>query len=183
MIDQTITNRYARALLNKAKKDDQVQSLYSELFDLIQLLQKEPKIVQILEAPHIASKSKLNFVERVLKNRFSPLMVYLIELLCIKNRAQFLMSILERYREIVDIERGVYDAEITTARELGLTEKDHLKNVLEKRIGKSLKVEYNVKKEILGGIIFKFKDHYIDHSVLGRWKDLRDHLYEIKVII
>lgn len=182
MIDPAIVKRYSAAFLQAAKTQHLVQRLYTESQTLSELLRAHPKILAVLEAPHINASRKIELIERLFKSRLTPLLLYLIEILAQKYRSEYIDEILDEYRKMVDEERGIYEASITSARELPFLEKLQVKTALEKFTGHKLNIVHRVDPNIIGGLIFKYQDLYIDSSIRGQLDLLRKRLESADVI-
>lgn len=182
MNDPAIVKRYAAAFLKEAKDTHLVQRLYTETQTLSELLRAHPKLVAVLAAPHLHGKRKVDLIERVFKGRLTPLLMNLLHLLAGKNRAEYVEDILDEYRRMVDHERGIYEASVTSARELPFLEKLQLKTALEKFTGHKLNIEHKIDPGLIGGLVFKYQDYYIDASIRGQLKRVRQRLEAADVI-
>lgn len=65
------------------------------------------------------------------------------------------------------------EAEVTSAVELTAAEREAIEDRLRRRHGKALTVRYRVEPAILGGLVMRVGDRYIDGSVAARLGQLR----------
>jgi F-type H+-transporting ATPase subunit delta len=181
MINSGVVKRYTNAFLKEAKDKHLIQRLYTESQTLSNLLAANPALGRVLDSPHIHPNEKIALVDKVFKGRATPLLLNMIKLLTIKYRTDILPFVLELYRQMVDHERGIFEASITTARDLEFMEKLQLKTALEKYTGTKLNIQYIVDKDILGGVIFQYQDLLIDNSIRGQLNKLNKKLSEIDI--
>ena len=97
-----------------------------------------------------------------------------VQVLINNNDTVKIKKIIDNFNDIHDINNGIVQAEIVSARKL---DKDIVK-LLNDYIIKLLDVkEVNVKEEfdinIIGGFIIKYKDKILDGSLCGRIKEIR----------
>ncbi len=173
IIEPGITLSYGEALFNLTKKRNIVIDLSEEVNCLLKLIAQYPRFIVFLERPHIENEEKHHLIDNVFQGKINEALLNLMHILVDNFRTEYLKYILEDYLRRVLIFRNIYSATIITSYELPPTDKLKLKASLEKFTNKQLKINYLIKKEIIGGLIFKFEDTYIDYS-------LRDGLNEIR---
>jgi F-type H+-transporting ATPase subunit delta len=83
-------------------------------------------------------------------------------------------------RSLSDIEeadrRGRVEADVTSAVPLTDAERSKLEDRLHSRFGGDLQIRYRVEPSIIGGMIVRVGDRYIDGSVASRLGQLREAL-------
>lgn len=168
-----VTQSYSSALFNIAKKESLIPILFDEANSLLKVLRQSKRLIFFLEGPHIEDSDKHKLIDDVFKGNINPLLINLMHLLIDYHRAEYLCDIIEDYCEKVQLYRNIYPATVITANEINFLDKLKLKSALEKYTKKQLNITYIVKKNLIGGIIFKFGDMHIDFS-------LRDGLNEIR---
>lgn len=160
-----VARSYAQALYNAARRQGVVQRLVEESKMLTALLNQQPGLRHFLEGPQISREKKRDLLDKGFKNRLNPLLMNLLYMMADRERAVILRDVLVEFQEIAERAEGIYPATISSARELGFQEKLKLKTALEKRTGFHLRLKYDVDPELLGGVVFRFRDMLIDASV------------------
>jgi len=171
-----ITHSYSEALFNTAKKMNLIFKILEDVSALIKVLNQSPRLVVFLEGPHIDNSEKHNLIDTVFKGNLPDILTNLIQLLIDNNRIEYLSEILEDYQKRVQYYKGLFPAMVITAQELSFTDKLKLKACLEKFTKKQLQITYNIKKKLIGGLIFKFEDTLIDYSLRGGLNRIRREL-------
>lgn len=163
-----VAKRYAKALFEVAKERDQLEKVGQELKEVLQLLEGEPQLARFLYHPVIPKKAKKAFFEEALAERLSEALYRLIQLMIDKDRLVELADVSRYYAQEVNRERGVLEAEITTATALDEAKREGLKKVLAEKTGKAIDLRYAVNPSLLGGITIKIGDLIMDGSIRGK---------------
>jgi F-type H+-transporting ATPase subunit delta len=156
---------YAQALYNAARAQGVVQRLIEESKMLASILNQKPTFRRFLESPNIPRDKKRDLVKRSFEDRINILLMNLLLMMVDRERAIILSEILEEFQEIAERAEGIFPATVVSARELGFQEKLRLKTSLEKYTGVHLRIRYQVRPALLGGIVFRFQDKLVDGSV------------------
>ncbi len=163
--NDAITNAYAQALFNAAAAQGLTQRLIEEARQIHAVLDQNPEFRTFLEGPQISSERKREVVDAALEGRANGLILNLFYLTIDRERTILLGEIFEELVEIAERAQGIWPATLSSARELGFQEKLKLKTSLEKFTGCHLRLKHQVMPDLLGGIIFRFRDVLIDGSV------------------
>jgi F-type H+-transporting ATPase subunit delta len=181
-----IARSYATALFNASHKQGTLQRLREEAKVLGQLLTKkngeQTHFLYFLMDPQQATESKVEMVRRVMKTRFSPLMVNLINGAIVRDRARYLPSIMEVFLQKIEEAEGIFHARVESAHELTFQEKLQLKKALESYTKAKLNIDYEINPDLIGGLVFRFKDVLIDGSLRRELKDLGNRLMRTQVL-
>ena len=169
---------YAQALFNAAKAQDIVRRLLDECNLLSLILEERPMFHHFLESPQIATDKKRGLVDKAFKDKISPMLLNLLYMMVDRERAALLPEILDGFRETAERAEGIFPATVTSARDLNSEDKTRLKAVLEKFTGCQLKINYQARPDLLGGIIFRFRDILIDGSIRNGLNEIRQRLNE-----
>lgn len=93
------------------------------------------------------------------------------------NDVNLLSEVVEDYERL--LHQGALElptAQVTSAMPLTAAEREALHNRLSQRFGDELEISYQVDPAIIGGVIVKVGDHYIDGSVAMKLEKMRERL-------
>lgn len=172
-----VSKRYARAFYETLKESGKFDSVFSQLKEIVMLLQESQDFLNFIKSPLLKRDEKIQFFEK-LKNdgKIGSDLYNFIALLVNKGRVSLLPEIYE-YMNFLDMEdRGEVVAEVTTAFEVNDVIKDEIKSSLEKVSGKKVSLDLKVDKSIIAGLVAKIKSVQYDASVKGQLDRLRDRL-------
>lgn len=167
---------YAQSLFNVAKSQGVARQVAEECKALRAALAASPTFVLFLEGPQIARGQKQRLVRAVFEKKLNPIVLNLFLVTIRRERAGLIPDILEEFQNVAERADGIFPADVTTARELGFQEKLKLKTALEKFARCHLRLNYDVRPEIRGGIIFKFQDSLVDGSIATKLEKLERKL-------
>jgi F-type H+-transporting ATPase subunit delta len=97
-------------------------------------------------------------------------------LLAEKNRAGEVEEIAREFEQMVALEEGILDVELTTAVELSDEEARDVIKQIEKASGRKVEASRRVDPDLIGGIVLQAGSMRLDASVLGRLNRLRTEL-------
>lgn len=167
---------YAESLFNVAKTLGVVRQIVEECKSLREILDESETFVKFLEGPQIPRGKKIELVKEVFGDKINPVLMNLFHVTIQRDRAGLVPEILDELQAVAERAEGIYPAFVTTARELGFQDKLKLKTSLEKFADCHLRINYEIRPEIKGGIIFKFEDSLVDASILTKLEKLERKL-------
>ncbi len=176
--DPTVQERYTRALFNVAKRGGDMQGLQSEIDELRPVFEAGSKLRLFLESPQITTEAKLQVLERVFKDKTTPVVYQLLIVLLNKGRIEYVRPILDRFKILVERDQGLYEADLGTAMNLDEDQRSQLQAELERFTKAKLRINFRVDPELIGGVWFKYGDTLVDDSVKGKLNRLRQQLEE-----
>ena len=166
--------RYATAVLALAREEGNLDSWVTALEGL-ESLTSRPEFVAALQADGMTDEKFQTIVQRVVPD-VTPTQLNLFRLLRRKSRLGLGPDIASFFRELVDEERGVARAVVTTAVELEPDRLAQLEQRLAEQTGKRVTVETQVDPSILGGMVVRIGDRLLDGSTRARLRSLRTQL-------
>ncbi|XP_047421016.1 ATP synthase subunit O, mitochondrial isoform X1 [Sciurus carolinensis] len=161
-----IEGRYATALYSAASKQNKLEQVEKELLRVAQLL-KEPKVAASILNPYIKRSVKIKSLnDMTAKERFSPITANLISLLAENGRLDNTQGIISAFSTIMSVHRGEVPCTVTTASPLPEAILSELKTVLKSFLsqGQVLKLEVKTDPAIMGGMIVRIGEKYVDMS-------------------
>jgi F-type H+-transporting ATPase subunit delta len=166
--------RYASAAFTVAGRTGDYDAWVSSLAELARVLQM-PSARTVLLSPAVPATQKAAALDRMLPNA-APLVRNFVHILVDRDRLSEVPGILEALRELINIQRGIITADVTTAIPLDT----ELERVVAQRLAAHLGREPNqvnirarVDPSIIGGVVARVGDQVIDDSVRGRIERLR----------
>jgi F-type H+-transporting ATPase subunit delta len=90
-------------------------------------------------------------------------------------------SIAAFFREMVDQERGVVRASVTSAVELDEGRRASLLQRLREETGHDVVLEERIDPEVLGGLVVRIGDRMLDGSARSRLRALRSRLEQVSI--
>ena len=100
----------------------------------------------------------------------------LVQLLARRGRISILPAVAAEYRRLLNEERGILEALVTSPAPLDEADLDALRRKIEAMTGARVEITGAVDPALIGGLTVRVGDTLIDASVRGRLERLRERL-------
>lgn len=171
--------RYAIAILEIAREDGNLDG-WLEAVDALEGLTAEAAYIEALQGDGMTDENFQAIVRQVYPG-VTPAQLNLFRLLRRKARLSLGPSIAAFFREMVDEERGIARATVTSAVELDPERREVLLQRLREETGREVVLEERVDPELLGGLVVRIGDRMLDGSARSRLRELRERLEQVSV--
>ena len=172
MKNQTLVNRYARALLGLGLDDGQYERYGLELKELAGALAALGEEAKVLISPTYPAGLRRKMLETILaRAALSPLVTNFVHLLMDKGHLGYLGEMSATYNALADAEKGLIRARLTSASPLNEAEIEAVKTSLSRFSGRRVELTVDQDPGLIGGMVARLGDLVIDGSLrtqLGR---------------
>ncbi len=179
MIPEPAARRYAQAAHQIAREDGSDQAWLDGLRAMSSLY-GDPGAEAFFINSRVAPENKVQLVEKALAGA-DPKVMNLALLLLRRRRTQLGPQIAIAYEELLDKDKGISHAFVTSAVALTPEELEDVKKKLGEITGGDVTVNTSVDETILGGLVVRIGDRLIDGSTRGRLVALKERLSEARV--
>lgn len=177
MSAETIARRYAAALADVVLKNGETDQVKAELKEWEALINANHNLQTAFSNPAIVHLNKEKVLESLLaRTGPSKTTANFLRVLLRNSRLTELDEINERFASVLDERNGIVAAEVTSARELRDDERSELKANLEKLTGKTVDLNFETNKELIGGVVARIGSTVYDNSVKTQLENLREQL-------
>ncbi len=167
--------RYAEAVLEIARRDGTLDAWLTDL-RIAAATVASPEAARTVANPALPPAARREVLTMLLADRISRPALNLVVLLAQRGRIAALPAIVREYAGLVDRERGVVAATVSSALPLDAAELDAITARLRALTGSGVEVATAVDTALIGGLTVRVGDRLIDASVRGRLERLRDRL-------
>ena len=174
-----VGKNYAQALIELAGSDLSLQeSFVSEIKAINESISQVKGAKQTFENPSISKDEKKELLKKLLSGKINQINLNFLFLLVDKQRFNLLPEIQNQLTKLVNKNKGVAIAKVSSAIELDSATLETIKQKLENILEKSEKVtiESKVEPELLGGVVVKINDLVYDGSIRGKLENLKRKL-------
>ncbi|XP_007123903.2 ATP synthase subunit O, mitochondrial [Physeter macrocephalus] len=176
-----IEGRYATALYSAASKQNKLEQVEKELLRVAHIL-KEPRMAASILNPCVKRSIKMKSLnDMTAKEKFSPLTSNLISLLAENGRLNNTTGVISAFSTMMSVHRGEVPCTVATASPLDEATLTELKTVLKSFLSKGqvLKLEVKTDPSIMGGMIVRIGEKYVDMSAKTKIQKLSKAMREI----
>ena len=168
--------RYAQAVFDIAREQDTLDQWRDDLQTIADVLGL-PDVQAFVESPRVSEENKQQLLDQHLDSA-APLARNLAMILVRRNRSHLAQAILDGYLAMLDEERGIVAASVTSAEPMDDDLQEQVRELLNRQVGRDLRLSIDVDPEIIGGFVARVGDRVLDGSTRSRLRNLRDWLRE-----
>ncbi|OVE56637.1 ATP synthase F1 subunit delta [Chryseobacterium mucoviscidosis] len=173
MLTSKVAKRYAQGLLDFTNESGQTATVFSEMKDVVKLMNESQDLKKFFLTPYIDSKKKIEVAKEIFKG-LSASSQNLITLVIRHGRENQLKNIAQEFINKVEDISGVQRVTVTSATQLSKENLDQiLRNSNLVNTNANFDLQINVKPEILGGYILRVGDQQIDASVKSKLNQVK----------
>ena len=173
------SERYSRALFEVSKDSSELDKVENNIKSFQILFNASPEIKNFLKNP-TQSVNKQKEVINLLSDKleFSKNLKNFFLLLIEKRRIFFVQKISESFLKLCSKKRGEIKASLISSKELSKSELDIVSKDLSAAMGSTLKFDYKVDKELIGGLKLQLGSFMIDTSIKSKLKKYEQVMLE-----
>jgi len=180
MKESLIAKRYAEGFLSYCRDTIGFELGLEEFRKLKHLLLESPELARFLQSFEIGFIEKTDFIDRVLGRIFREETVHFLKLLLDKNRIRNLEGAAD-YAIRAYLHAGEQEAVLKTAFMLDSEIIRKIKDVLEHKLRRKVRLYLDFDPELLGGFQLIIGNLIMDGSLRRALGDLREKLRNVKV--
>lgn len=173
MRNATVSRRYAKALFILAQETNSLEDVIQGLSNVRLAVESTPELRQLFFNPTIKPEDKKKVITAVTSNK---VVVKFIEVLAKRKRLDLISTIYTLLLEMSDHVHNIVRPQIKTAVALSDDQKRNVEQLLAKTLGGQVVGQFDVEKELLGGILVKWGDNLLEASLRGRLNQFRQSL-------
>jgi F-type H+-transporting ATPase subunit delta len=177
LIKLSSAKRYAKTLFEIAQEKGLLDKFSADLSTLKEICDKAEGFVHFLGNPAYEIKERKNtFLDIVKPQNIHEYVVNLVFLLIENGRIKLLPHMCKFYQDMEDISAGKIRAQMQVPSALEAGEIAGIKSSLEKALKKTVVLNSEINKDMIGGIWIKVGDVIYDGTVKRQLEILKDNL-------
>ena len=168
-----LAGRYAKALFEFARQQEEIEEVNRDLALVKSVLKTNPQLKAVIESPIIFPDKKNDIFSDLFSGKISKTTFGFLSLIIKKKREPALSSICDEYLALYNLHHNIKIAYITTA--IPLTEElaAALKRLLEEETHATIQIQEKVDANIIGGLLVKLDDFLFNASILAKINKLK----------
>jgi F-type H+-transporting ATPase subunit delta len=164
MRQTSIARNYAEALLELARRAEDLRGWGTLIVSLADAIERDPKLRAFLETPRVDAARKNSVLRKALSDTAPSKFVRFIESVVSHRRQTLFPEIAREYMDLVDQAENRMHANVTVAREPDAKMKKLIADRLSKAFNKTVVPHVTADPRILGGIVVRVGDVVMDGS-------------------
>ena len=173
------SERYSRALFEVAVESNDLDKTENDIKKFQSLLINNIEISNFIKDPTKNIKIQNEVISLIAdKFEFSQNLKNFFLLLIVKRRVFFVNKISESFLRLCSKKRGEVKASLISSKELSQIELEEISKDLSMKMGSTLKFDYKVDKELIGGLKLQLGSFMIDTSIKNKLKKFEQEMLE-----
>ena len=169
---------YGQSLYDLASSENLADDILCQMQTVRQLFTENPDYVRLLTEPSIAKKQRLALLDEAFGSDMQPYLLNFLKILVENGMVRDFGGCCRRYTALYNADRGIAQAEVTSAVPLSGQQLERLRAKLEEISGKKIQLQPKVDPSVLGGLRVSLEGKLLDGTVKGRLDDLRRKVSE-----
>lgn len=176
MRQATIARNYAEALLELARRANDLRGWGSLIRSIADAMDQDQTLRAFLETPRIDARAKNGVLRKALADRAPSKFVRFVESVVSHRRQMLIPEIATQYMDLVDQAENRLHAKVTVAREADEQTRALIAERLSTVFAKTVVPHLTVDDRIIGGLVVRVGDTVMDGSVRRRLDVLRSRM-------
>ena len=173
------SERYSRALFQLSTESNELDKVETNIKNFLLLLSSSKEIENFIKDPTQSITEQNSVINLIAKElNFSKNLKNFFLLLIEKRRIFFVKKILESFQKICLIKRGEVNASLISSKELSKTDLEKISKALSEAMGSTLKFDYKVDTDLIGGLKLQLGSFMIDTSIRNKLKKYEQLMIE-----
>ncbi len=175
-----IAQRYAKAVFELAKEENNLTAVAKDLDALDAALGASPELAAMIASP-VHSRDELTRAVTALaaKMGLSEAVTGALGVMGEKRRLFVLPQFIAALRAAIAEDKGEVTAEVTAAKAMTKAQQEKLSKAIKAAVGKDVKINVAVDDSLIGGLVVKVGSQMIDSSIRARLSALQNSMKEV----
>jgi len=167
----TSARPYARAAFEQASADGEL-GLWSGMLELLGRIASDPLMRTLIKNPKVSHDQLTGIVLDLCGDRLNEKGRNFVHILVASRRLSVAGEIHRLYEEHKAEAEGVAGVEVISAYPLEDSQREQIKQIMTRRLGKKIEITTHVDQSLIGGAVIRAGDSVIDASLKGRLQQL-----------
>lgn len=161
-----VSKTYGSALFEVAMENNTLDTTLEEVLFVKQTFLENEELSKLLLHPNIEKEAKIKVIENIYKGKISDEITGLMTMLVTKGHQKDFLAVFDYVISAIKEEKGIGIAYISSAVELSKEQKEKIEQkLLETTKYKEIEGNYQVDKELIGGLVIRISDTVVDSSL------------------
>lgn len=173
---ELVVKPYAKALFDAGLELNKLKEFSQDMRFVENIFKSEDQLIQILGHPHINKIEKKELIKTIFGNNISGQSINFLYILIDKRREKGLFQIIDEFDDLYDDYSGILRVIAVTAIPMEDKSIAKLTEVLKIKTNKKIILTNEVDASILGGVLLKLENKFIDSTILSQLKSMESYI-------
>ena len=176
----SMAGRYATALFDLAKDQNQLDAVDGELDKFLSMLDESDDLRNMVKSPVFSADDQFKAISALVdKAGIDGIVANFLKLIARNRRLFAAADMVRAFKGLLARERGEVSAEVISAQALNDNQMSALRDSLKASVGKDVKITAKVDPSLLGGLTVKMGSRMIDSSLRTKLNKLKVAMKEV----
>jgi F-type H+-transporting ATPase subunit delta len=171
-----VADVYADALLGLANERNQADDVLSELQQILKLFRTDEFFAGFMSSSAVDDDDRRESIHKIFAGRVSEMVLNTLLVMNDHDRSGLVPFLVSCYKNRLDEQKGRQDVYVSSAVPLEDGERQNLRSVLTRLIGRQAVLVESVDEELIGGLVVRIADRQMDGSVRRKLATIRGSL-------
>lgn len=173
MVVTKLARVYAKALLDLAVEQDQVEAIKADMDLVASVIKGSPDLAVTLSSPIIKTDKKGAILKEIFSAKVSETTIRFFDVVLSHGREGAMYNITRAFENMYLDLKGIEKVEVTTAYPLSEAELKEISEKAASYTGKQIELVQKVDDSILGGMVLRIRDQRFNGSLAHQLASLR----------
>ncbi len=173
MSTELIVRNWAQAFFSAAQDSGKLEKILKDVALLTQVLKSEEPILIQLSSPRLSLRDRSNILKKALGTHITDFTLNFLILVLRYGRQNLLLKILDEFILANSQNQKIFNATVSSAKELSSAQKRKMQNELEKKTGHTFDIEFRIDPQLIAGFVLVYEDKMYDCSTKSALNKLR----------
>ncbi len=167
---------YGSALYEVAADSQKETEICGDLDMVCAAFQDNRDYIRLISSRMIAKDERLSLIQEAFSNRVDPRLLSFMKLLCERNAFYEIFECHKEYVKIYNEKHGIEVARVTTATPMTSEQREHIREALGRKTGKTIVLKETVDPAIRGGVRCEMSGVSYDNTIKRRLEQISQAL-------
>ncbi len=168
--------KYSEALYDVGERQGKISDINTDLKFVAQTINSNEELENFFKNPVITLNDKKDVINQLFREKINETTINFLYILVDNGRIEILTIIADEFEKLIKEKTGITVVKAISAVEIKGYLKEKLENKIEQMIGKKVQIEYEIKPEIIAGLIVEIEGKTLDNSIRTRIKNIKKQL-------
>lgn len=173
-----VANRYAKSLFELASEKECIEVIAANMQLVGSVCEENRELRVLLNNPVIPSHKKNNVLEIIFKGQIHEITQRFLDIITRKGRAAIIQEIADEFGKLFLDYQDILPVQVQTAIPMDESTREHLLDLLHRKLEKNIQLEEKVDPSMIGGLIINVDDLRMDASLRTKLRLLKQEMIE-----
>jgi F-type H+-transporting ATPase subunit delta len=176
MSEFKVSLRYAKSVLDLAIEQKKLDAVHKDMELFYAIAKSNSELRAVLSNPIVSGVDKKKILHKLFEGKVDKITLAFFDIMVLKNRLELLYPTSKQFFNLYDQYKGIVEAKFETAVVVDDKLIKEVTSIIQKEIGKEVKLKAVVNPSLIGGFVLTVQDKQIDNSISKKLSTIKKAL-------